>query len=165
MPLSDDQEFKYMSLLGTIFTPTTTLCSLTSIGLKLDHNAKYEFSPTSNVHKDILSQYCFKSKVSPETQGNLLTKITCKIKIKIKIKKETTYFQHAKAQNIHYHSTMGRKGAVRKYWTKSKLKISWTKSKFCISMSDVKVLFRTTTPFNFVDCNTVLSWAGFTPSL
>ena len=44
-----------------------------------------------------------------------------------------------------------------KYWTKARLKTSWANSKLCISMSDVKVLFRSPTPFSFVDCNTLLS--------
>ena len=45
---------------------------------------------------------------------------------------------------------------MRKYWTKARPKTSWANSKLCISMSDVKMLFRSPTPFSFVDCNTLL---------
>jgi hypothetical protein len=40
-------------------------------------------------------------------------------------------------------------------------KTSWANSKLCIytSVSDVKVLFRSPTPFIFVDCNNSPSWA------
>lgn len=39
----------------------------------------------------------------------------------------------------------------------NKTKTSRANSKFYISMSDAKLLFRTPTPINFVDCNTFLS--------
>lgn len=41
-----------------------------------------------------------KSQISSETQGNPITIILCKIKIK----KQITYLYHAVAQNIHYYS-------------------------------------------------------------
>ena len=59
------------------------------------------------------------------------------------------------AQNIHYCSKMEERSLVRKYWTKARPKPSWANSKLSISMSDVKVLFGSPTPFSFVDCNTL----------
>lgn len=48
---------------------------------------------------------------------------------------------------------------VRKYWAKARWKTSWANSKLCISMSDVKTLFRSPTPFSFVNWNTLFfSW-------
>jgi hypothetical protein len=46
---------------------------------------------------------------------------------------------------------------MRKYWTKPRPKNRWANSKLSISMSDVKALFRSATPFWFVDCNSILS--------
>jgi hypothetical protein len=45
---------------------------------------------------------------------------------------------------------------ARKDWTKARLKTSGANSKLCVSMSDVKALFRSPTPF-CVDSNTLLS--------
>lgn len=45
----------------------------------------------------------------------------------------------------------------RKYWAKTNLKTSWGNSKVWISTTDVKALFRSPTPFSFVDCSTLLS--------
>jgi hypothetical protein len=44
-----------------------------------------------------------------------------------------------------------------KYWTKARAKTSWANSKLYISMSDVKALFISPTPFIFVDCNKLFS--------
>jgi hypothetical protein len=51
---------------------------------------------------------------------------------------------------------------VMKYWTKARLKTSWANSKPCIAMTDVKMLFGSPTHFNFVGCNTILSF-GLVP--
>jgi hypothetical protein len=94
-----------------------------------------------------------KFKVSSETQGNLLTIIP----LKIKIKKQVTYFQHTMAQN-RLCIMRGRKGSlVRKHWTKARPETRWASSRLCISRSDVKAAFRSPTPFSFVDCSTLVS--------
>lgn len=67
-------------------------------------------------------------------------------KIKIKIKKQIAYLQH--------HRIYDQNVVVRKYWTKTKC---WANSRLCIAVSDVKALFRSPTPFIFVDCNTLLA--------
>lgn len=38
-----------------------------------------------------------------------------------------------------------------------KSKTSWINCKLCVSMSDVKTLFKSPTPFSFVDCDILLS--------
>jgi hypothetical protein len=48
-------------------------------------------------------------------------------------------------------------GVVRKYWNKERPKASRANFKFCISMSDIKMLLISPTPFSFVDCNKLLS--------
>ena len=59
------------------------------------------------------------------------------------------------AQDIHYHSkTQGREHS-EEVLDESKTKKEL--GKLCISMSDVKELFRSPTPFSFVDYNTLLS--------
>jgi hypothetical protein len=56
----------------------------------------------------------------------------------------------------------GRRGIiVRKCWTIERPKTSWKNPQLCISMSVVKVLFRSPTPFSFVDCNTRFSLDWF----
>ena len=58
---------------------------------------------------------------------------------------------------MHYHSKMEER---EKKWgnigPKQRPKSSCANSKLCISMSDVKMLFRSPTPFSFVDYNTLL---------
>jgi hypothetical protein len=41
---------------------------------------------------------------------------------------------------------------VRKYWTKASSKTSWANSRLFLSMSNVKELFRSLTPFILLDC-------------
>jgi hypothetical protein len=40
-----------------------------------------------------------------------------------------------------------------KYWTEAKQKFSRANTKFCISMSDIQVVFISSSPLRFVDCN------------
>ena len=68
-----------------------------------------------------------------------------------------TYFTYTMAQG-YITIPKGRKGnPVRKYWTKVRLKTNRSDSKYCISMSDIKGLFTSPTPFSLVDYNTLLS--------
>ena len=64
------------------------------------------------------------------------------------------------AQEIQYHSKHRERRIVRKYWTKARWKTNWANSKLCISMSLVKMLFRSPTPFSFVYYNILflLGW-------
>ena len=65
-------------------------------------------------------------------------------------KKQITSFQHIMAQDIHYHS---KNIIARKCWTKARLKTSRANSKLHVYMSNIKVLFRSPTPFILVDCS------------
>lgn len=60
-----------------------------------------------------------KSKVSSETQGDLLIVTACKLKKK---KKQSTYFQHIFPQNTRYQSTSNDWDIMREYQTKTQLK-------------------------------------------
>ena len=53
--------------------------------------------------------------------------------------------------------TKGEGSTARKYCTKARPKDNQENSKLCLSVSGVKVLFRSPTPFSFVDCNTLHS--------
>jgi hypothetical protein len=70
---------------------------------------------------------------------------------KIKIKKQITYFPH------HRNSITISKCHSGGILNQRKTKTSWANSKLCISMPDVKMVFRSPTPFSFVDCYTTLS--------
>ena len=58
---------------------------------------------------------------------------------------------------IHYHFQVYGKEHSKEILDQSKTKNQFENSKLCISMSDVKMFFRSPTPFSFVDCNTLLS--------
>jgi hypothetical protein len=61
------------------------------------------------------------------------------------------------AQQIDYNSRRERGSIVIKHWTKARPNISWEISKTRISISDVKMFFRSPTPFSLVYCSTLLS--------
>lgn len=67
------------------------------------------------------------------------------------------------ARNIHYHSRRAEGEHSEKILGQIKSKTNWTDSKLCISRSGVKARFRSPTPFNFLDSNTLLS-LGLVPS-
>ena len=60
------------------------------------------------------------------------------------------------AQNVYHPSKLKKGSTVRKYCAKIR-KTRCANTKLLISMSDVRVLFRSPSPFSFVDCNTFLS--------
>lgn len=45
-----------------------------------------------------------------------------------------------------------KESTVKKYWSKARIKSNRPNFKFCATTSDVKVLFRSPTPYSFVDC-------------
>ena len=95
-----------------------------------------------------------KFKVSSETQGNLLAVIVCKIKIKT-----DHILQHTMGKDAHYLSEMEKRGHSEGLLDQSEVKTMRANSNLCISTPDVKGLFRSPTPFSFVDTNTLLSHA------
>lgn len=76
----------------------------------------------------------------------------------------TLEYQNQKADNIIQHTMTeitilkGRKeNTVKKYWTKTRIKTRRAHSKGDISISDVRALFRSPTPFILVDYDILLS--------
>jgi len=99
-------------------------------------------------------QYLFQSSC------NLLTVITCKIKIK----EADHIFPTFSGTRYTLFQDGGKGTIVRKYWIKERQKTSMTNSKLCISVSYVKALIRCPIPFISVDYNRLLS-LGLVPLL
>ena len=74
-----------------------------------------------------------------------------------KKKQKTDDIRPTMAEDIHYHPRREEKEHREETLGQGRPKTSRANSHLWISMSDVKVLFRSPTPFSFVDCNTLLS--------
>lgn len=118
-------------------------------------NVFYSASKVPKVHHCLNR---FKTLQLSDTQGNLLTATPWKNKNKIR-----SHTSNIQWLRIYITVPKGKKGSiVGTYWTKARPKLCPKKPIICIYMFDVKAPFRSSTPFSFVDRNTLLS-AGLVP--